>query len=54
MSAIKQVLYKNNFEVALCIINGDRYDGEANYIWQKEHLLKMSLKNLGCMVPSIL
>lgn len=54
MSAIKKVLYKNNFEVPLYIINGDGSDGEENYIWQKEHLLKMSLKNLGCVLPSIL
>lgn len=54
MSAIKKVLYKNNFEVPLYIINGDRSDGEENYIWQKEHLQKMSLKNLGYMLPSIL
>lgn len=54
MPAVMKVLYRNNFEVKLRIINGDRSDGEANGIWQQEHLLKMSLKNLGCMLPSIL
>lgn len=36
------------------VINADRSDGEANRIWQQEHLLKMSLKSLGCTLPSIL
>lgn len=54
MSAIKKALYRNNFEVELRIINGDRSGGEANHIWQEQHLLKMSLKNLGCMLPTIL
>lgn len=54
MPAIKKLLYRNNFEVELHIINGDRSDGEANHIWQQEHLLKMSLKYFGCMLPSIL
>jgi len=54
MTAIRKVLYRNNFEVELRIINGDRSDGEANHIWQQQQLLKMSLKNSGCMLPSIL